>query len=75
MQDHTADSIKSLEGFNIAWFEEASRMSARSLELLIPTRGDFIDTGDAVYGGEYPLRLVVRAALTESLPGAVGAGG
>ncbi len=37
MQDHTADSIKSLEGFNIAWFEEASRMSRRSLELLRPT--------------------------------------
>lgn len=37
MQDHTADTIKSLEGFNRAWFEEASRMSARSLELLRPT--------------------------------------
>lgn len=37
MQDHTADSIKSLEGFNVAWFEEASRMSQRSLELLRPT--------------------------------------
>lgn len=37
MQDHTADSIKSLEGFNRAWFEEASRMSQRSLELLRPT--------------------------------------
>lgn len=37
MQDHTAESIKSLEGFNIAWFEEASRMSNRSLKMLIPT--------------------------------------
>ncbi len=37
MQDHTAESIKSLEGFNRAWFEEASRMSSRSLELLRPT--------------------------------------
>ena len=37
MQDHTADTIKSLEGFSIAWFEEASRMSKRSLELLRPT--------------------------------------
>jgi LPXTG-site transpeptidase (sortase) family protein len=42
---------------------------------IITCDGDFIDTGDAVYGGEYPLRLVVRAALTETLPGAVGAGG
>lgn len=37
MQDHTADSIKSLEGFDIAWFEEAQRASKRSLELLTPT--------------------------------------
>lgn len=37
MQDHTADSIKSLEGFRIAWIEEAASVSARSLELLIPT--------------------------------------
>lgn len=37
MQDHTADSIKSLEGFGIAWCEEAQNLSARSLELLLPT--------------------------------------
>ena len=37
MQDHTADSIKSLEGFNIAWVEEAQGLSARSLKLLRPT--------------------------------------
>ena len=37
MQDHTADSIKSLEGFNIAWVEEAQSISARSIELLLPT--------------------------------------
>ncbi|WP_106478121.1 PBSX family phage terminase large subunit [Phytohalomonas tamaricis] len=37
MQDHTADSIKSLEGFDRAWVEEAQSVSARSLELLIPT--------------------------------------
>lgn len=37
MQDHTADSIKSLEGFGIAWVEEAQNLSARSMELLIPT--------------------------------------
>ena len=37
MQDHTADSIKSLEGFRVAWIEEASSISARSLQLLIPT--------------------------------------
>jgi len=37
MQDHTADSVKSLEGFDIAWVEEAQSMSKKSLELLDPT--------------------------------------
>lgn len=37
MQDHTADSVKSLEGFDIAWVEEAQNLSARSLKLLRPT--------------------------------------
>jgi phage terminase large subunit len=37
MQDHTADSIKSLEGFRIAWVDEAQNLSARSLALLRPT--------------------------------------
>jgi len=37
MQDHTADSIKSLEGFDRAWIEEAQSISHRSLELLTPT--------------------------------------
>jgi len=39
MQDHTADSIKSLEGFRIAWVDEAQSLSARSLALLRPTIG------------------------------------
>lgn len=37
MQDHTAESIKSLEGFQRAWAEEAQSLSARSLTLLRPT--------------------------------------
>lgn len=37
MQDHTAESIKSLEGFRIADIEEAQTLSARSLSLLRPT--------------------------------------
>ena len=37
MQDHTAESIKSLEGFRIAWIDEAQTLSARSLSLLRPT--------------------------------------
>lgn len=37
MQDHTADSIKSLEGFMLAWVEEAQSLSHRSMTLLTPT--------------------------------------
>lgn len=37
LQNHTADSIKSLEGFDIAWVEEAQSLSAKSLSLLRPT--------------------------------------
>lgn len=37
MSDHTAESIKSLEGFDIAWVEEAQTLSSRSLEFLRPT--------------------------------------
>lgn len=37
MQNHTADSIKSLDGFDIAWVEEAQSLSQRSLDLLRPT--------------------------------------
>ena len=37
MQDHTADSVKSLEGFDRAWVEEAQSLSDRSLSLLRPT--------------------------------------
>jgi phage terminase large subunit len=37
MQDHTADSLKSLEGFGRGWVEEAQSISQRSLDLLLPT--------------------------------------
>jgi len=37
MQNHTAESIKSLEDFDRALLEEAQNLSMRSLELLIPT--------------------------------------
>ena len=37
MQDSTAESIKSLEGFDVAWIEEAQTLSHRSLSLLRPT--------------------------------------
>jgi phage terminase large subunit len=37
MQDYNAESIKSLEGFDRAWIEEAQTLSKRSLALLRPT--------------------------------------
>ncbi len=37
MQDYTAESIKSLEGFKRAWWEEAQSATAHSLNMLRPT--------------------------------------
>ena len=37
MRNHTADSIKSLEGYNIAWVEEAQTLSQKSMDMLRPT--------------------------------------
>lgn len=37
MQSHTAETIKSLEDFDIAWVEEAQTLSQRSLDMLRPT--------------------------------------
>lgn len=37
LQDHTSESIKSYEGFDVAWVEEAQTVSDRSLNLLRPT--------------------------------------
>ena len=46
MKDHSAESIKSLEDMDGAWFEEAQTMTKRSNSLLRPTirgEGSFID--------------------------------
>jgi phage terminase large subunit len=37
MTDYTAESVKSLEGFGVAWWEEAQTASAHSLKMLRPT--------------------------------------
>ena len=37
MHDYTAETIKSLEGFDVGYVEEAQTLTARSLELLRPT--------------------------------------
>lgn len=44
MQAHNAANIKSLEGFDVAWVEEAQTFSQYSLDLLIPTlRKEYAD--------------------------------
>ena len=37
LQDHTVDSIKSLEGFDGCWVEESQTITQHSLDLLTPT--------------------------------------
>jgi phage terminase large subunit len=37
MQHYNADGIKSLEGYDVAWVEEAQTLSQKSLDLLRPT--------------------------------------
>lgn len=76
MNDYTAESIKSLEGFSRAWVEEAQTLSQTSLNMLTPTirrpdseiwfswnprrKGDPVD---ALFRGiERPARSVVQRA-------------
>jgi len=54
---------------------QVMRATDEDVITIITCDGDFVDTGDPVFGGEYPYRLVVRAGLAETLPGAVSAGG
>lgn len=37
MKNHTAESVKSFESYNIAWLEEAQSISQHSLDILLPT--------------------------------------
>lgn len=37
LKDHTVESIKSYEGFDVAWVEEAQTITRRSLNMLRPT--------------------------------------
>lgn len=55
MKDHTADSIKSLEGFKRAWIEEAQTLSQRSLTLLRPT---IRDEGSEIWASWNPRRKI-----------------
>lgn len=53
MNDYTADSIKSLEGFKRAWWEEAQTATGHSLNLLRPT---LRATGSQLWFGWNPRR-------------------
>lgn len=77
MQDHTAASIKSLEGFSLAWVEEAQSISQKSLDLLLPTirmDGSEVwfswnpdsksDPVDAMFRGETPVPDAVVVSPT-----------
>jgi phage terminase large subunit len=75
MQDCSAESIKSLEGFQRAWVEEAQVLSARSLTLLRPTiraKGSELwaswnprrksDAVDAFFRGQQPVPGAITVA-------------
>ncbi len=81
MQNHTSESIKSLEGFDRAWVEEGQGLSQKSLDLLRPTiRKDDseiwfswnprnpTDPVDAFLRAEepFPGSIVVRANYTDN---------
>jgi phage terminase large subunit len=81
MQNHTAESIKSLEGFDRAWFAEAQNASQFSLDLLRPTirkegselwfdwnPNDKTDPIDALLRGDKPPpeSVVVRANFSDN---------
>jgi phage terminase large subunit len=81
MQNHTAESIKSLEGYDVGWVEEAQTMSQKSLDMLRPTirkEGSELwfswnprspnDPVDVLLRGENPPpgSIVVRANYTEN---------
>ncbi|MXV35973.1 MULTISPECIES: PBSX family phage terminase large subunit [unclassified Saccharibacter] len=71
MQNHTADSIKSLEGFDVAWVEEAQSLSAHSLKLLRPTirkRGSEIWFSWNPSHAEDPVDAFLRTTEAEADP-------
>jgi len=68
MQDHNAESIKSFEGFDRCWVEEAQTLSERSLALLRPT---IRKSGSEIWFSWNPRRKTdaVDAFLRQPKPG------
>lgn len=53
LQEHTVDTIKSYEGYDLFWCEEANKLSQRSLDLVRPT---FRKPGSELWFSWNPLR-------------------
>lgn len=72
MQNHTAETIKSLEGFDIAWVEEAQTLSQRSLDMLRPTirkpGSELWFTWNPRHATD-PVDVLLRGPGSASLPG------
>jgi phage terminase large subunit len=72
MSDQTAESIKSLEDFDISWFEEAQACSQRSLDLLRPTMrkpgAELLFSWNPKNATD-PVDVLLRSEHSPSLPG------
>lgn len=72
MQSHTAETIKSLEGFDIAWVEEAQTLSQRSLDMLRPTirkpGSELLFTWNPRFETD-PVDALLRSPTANTLPG------
>jgi hypothetical protein len=73
MVDATAESIKSLEGYNIAWVEEAQTLSQRSLALLRPTiRADGSEIAGCMSGSKTLAVPMVSSVMRDGPRGKTG---
>jgi len=68
LQDHTAETIKSFEGIDVAWIEEAQTISHRSLEILRPPCAPMYDkfgsNSGRAHRGVAMFNVVMFACLT-----------
>ncbi|MEO1658259.1 MAG: PBSX family phage terminase large subunit [Pseudomonadota bacterium] len=68
MQNHTAESVKSFEGLDYVWWDEAQRASQTSLDLLIPTireAGSVFAASWNPRGHDDPIERLKRELLEE----------
>lgn len=71
LKSYNAASIKSLEGFNVAWAEEAQTITQKSLDLLIPTiRSDDAELWFS-WNPDQPTDAVDRLLRGDPLPNSV----